>query len=190
MKARPRHQRFPALRQMRGLTLIELLMVLGIALAVFGFALPALSGAVEATHSSQARSALMGTYLSALTGAAVTNSHAILCPSSDGASCVNGSDWSSGWIGFIDANGDRERQPDEAIFSRQAALPGKVRLHSTAGRSRIEIQADGSSAGSNVTFTLCDGRGAARAESLVLSTRSNLRVDTPSPEAILDTCAR
>lgn len=172
-----------------GFTQIELLTALLIAALLFGFALPALSAATEATRAMQVRTALMASYQAALTGAASANSRTTLCPSSDGAHCTAGIDWSHGWIAFVDRDGDRERQPAETILAHQDALPGKVHLHSTAGRTRIEIQADGSVAGSNVTFTLCDGRGASRAQSLILSNKSTLRVAPADAMAIADTCA-
>jgi type IV fimbrial biogenesis protein FimT len=179
----------PGIGRIRGLTLIELLIALSMVAILLGIAVPAFSSASEATHSMQARTALMGSYLAALNGAAIANSHAILCPSSDGIDCTDGIDWSRGWIVFVDANGDREHQSGEPILARQGALSGTVHLHSTVDRTRIEIQADGSVAGSNVTFTLCDGRGAAQAESLVLSNKSNLSVGTPTAEAVAATCA-
>ena len=171
-----------------GLTLIELLMVTGGLAVLFGIAIPAISGASEATHAMRARQQLMSSYQAALDGAVTANARATLCPSSDGRSCVEGDDWSGGWIAFVDTNADREHQFDEPILSRQPALPGKLRLHSTVGRTRIEIQADGSVQGSNVTFTLCDGRGAAKAESLVLSNKNILAVETPTAQAAASTC--
>lgn len=182
-------RRAPAPQRMRGVTLIEVLMGLGIVVVLFGLAVPAISGAAEATHAMQVRTALMASYQAGLTGAALANSRTTLCPSNDGASCMPGTDWSHGWIAFVDRNADRERQAGEAVLYRQDALPGKVHLHSTEGHTRIELQADGSVAGSNVTFTLCDGRGPGRAESLILSNKSTLRVDAATPQAVADTCA-
>ncbi|HEY2346456.1 MAG TPA: GspH/FimT family pseudopilin [Xanthomonadaceae bacterium] len=170
------------------MTLIEVLMALGTVAVLFGVAVPALSGASEATHAMQARTELMSSYQAALNGAVMSNARSTLCPSNDGNACSNGDDWSRGWIAFVDTNADREHQSDEPIVFRQPALPGKLRLHSTAGRTRIEIQADGSVAGSNVTFTLCDGRGATKAQSLVLSNKSILVTDTATAAAAASTC--
>ena len=45
-------------------------------------------------------------------------------------------------------------------------------------------------AGSNVTFTLCDGRGASHARTLVLSNAGRLRHGVPSAAGIAATCVR
>jgi type IV fimbrial biogenesis protein FimT len=51
------------------------------------------------------------------------------------------------------------------------------------------FQGNGGNAGSNVTFTLCDGRGPGRAKTLVLSNQGRFRHGTPSPAALAATCA-
>ena len=58
-----------------------------------------------------------------------------------------------------------------------------MHLRSTAGRTRLVFQPNGGNAGSNVTFTLCDGRGAATATTLVLANDGRLRAGTPTPDA-------
>jgi len=173
----------------RGVTLIELLIATCVVAILAGVAMPAFSGALEASHSSSARAALLAGYLAAVDGATSTGSHAVLCPSIDGSSCLGNPDWSNGWIVFLDGDGDYQHQAGEAIIAQHGALAGKVRLHSTIGRIKIVIQPSGGNAGSNVTYTLCDGRGAAMAESLVLSNRGLLHAGTPTAEAIAATCA-
>lgn len=172
----------------RGLTLIELLFVLGIVCLLTMIAVPALSGAVEAARATDARSELLLSIVAAVNHAALTGNHAVLCPSLDGAHCRTGTDWSGGWIAFTDNNGDREHAATEFMIQRQPALSGKVRLTSTVGRSRLVFQGNGGNAGSNVTFTLCDGRGPAKAQTLVLSNDGRLRAGIPSAAAIAATC--
>lgn len=176
-------------RSQRGITLIELLLATAVVAMLLGLGVPALTGARDATHAMQVRTALMASYQAALTSAAMANSRTTLCPSHDGANCIPGIDWTGGWIAFIDRNGDREHQPYETIVSRQGALPGSVHLRSTPGRTRVEVQASDSVAGSNVTFTLCDGRGASHAQALVLSNKSTFRVAPASPAFATATCA-
>ena len=88
---------------------------------------------------------------------------------------------------FIDRNGSRERELDEAVIMVKPALDG-ARLLSTSGRSRIVFQGNGGNAGSNVTFTLCDGRGAGKAQTLVVSNTGNLRRGVPDAERIALAC--
>lgn len=172
----------------RGITLIELLIALAIAALLAGIALPGLNGALEAARAGEAKSGLLESAMRAVARAGITGRHAVLCPSADGSACSAGSDWSEGWIGFVDRNGDRELGAEETVFHRQPALGGKVRLTSTEGRTRIVFQGNGGNAGSNVTFTLCDGRGPDRAETIVLNNRGRIRYGSPSAEGIAATC--
>ncbi len=172
----------------RGITLIELLIALAIAALLAGIALPGLNGALEAARAGEAKSGLLESALVAVARAGITGRRTVLCPSADGSRCSVGSDWSEGWIGFVDRDGDRERGADETVFHRQSGLGGKVRLTSTEGRSRIVFQGNGGNAGSNVTFTLCDGRGPERAESIVLNNLGRIRYGSPSAAGIAATC--
>jgi type IV fimbrial biogenesis protein FimT len=174
----------------RGVTLIELLIAASIVVVLVGIAMPAFSGAFEASRAGSARAALVSSYMAAVSSATMAGSHAVLCPSSNGTACLSDPDWSSGWIAFLDTDGDREHQAAEPIVAQHGALSGKVRLRSTVGRTRIVIQANGGNAGSNVTYTLCDGRGAAMAETLVLSNSGVLHAGIPTAVAIAATCVQ
>ena len=172
-----------------GFTLIEFLIALAVLGLLLGVALPSFGNAVEKARSTDTKGALLASITRAVNRSAITGTRAVLCPSPDGQGCANGPDWSGGWIGFLDRNANRERDPGETLLLAEAALPGKVRLHSTRGRTRIVFQGNGGNAGSNVTFTLCDGRGPAHAETVVLNNRGRLRYGTPTPEAAAATCA-
>lgn len=176
-------------RRHSGFTLIELMICLAIVAVLFGVALPAFSNGIDAARASDARSALLASLMTASHKGALTGHRSVLCPSADGTACADASpDWSLGWIGFLDRNGNRERDDAETIFHHQPALAAGVRLRSTAGRTRIVFQGNGGNAGSNVTFTLCDGRGPARAQSLVLNNRGRLREGSPTAANIAATC--
>jgi type IV fimbrial biogenesis protein FimT len=172
----------------RGYTLVELLVALALAAILFGIAIPAASGALESTRAATVESNLLASLTRALQRAAVTGTRSVLCPSRDGARCSDGPDWSGGWIAFLDRDGDRERDLEETLLCAEPALPGRVRLRSSTGRTRIVFQGNGGNAGSNVTFTLCDGRGPTRARSLVLSNTGRLRHGTPSAASVAATC--
>jgi type IV fimbrial biogenesis protein FimT len=170
----PRRRR-PTLRCAPGFTLLDALLGMSIAVLVFGIALPNYRDAVARVHAAAARSAMTMTLFGAMRDSTVNGKEAVVCPSRDAGVCSEGTDWSHGWIAFIDVNGDRYRSAGEAVVGRQPALDGDVRLHSTQGRPRIVFQPNGSNAGSNVTFTLCDRRGPDEALRLILANNGRLR---------------
>ena len=174
----------------RGLTLIELLIAVAVASVLAAVAVPALSGGLEASRGADARAALLASLMAASNRAALTGTRGVLCPSSDGHDCTDSPDWSSGWLVFMDVNASREIDAGEPILRVQQALAGRVRLRSTVGRTRIVFQGNGGNAGSNVTFTLCDGRGPAKARALILSNTGNLRDGAATAANLAATCPR
>jgi len=172
----------------RGWTLIELMIVVAVVGTLVGMAVPAVSGALEAARAVEARAGLLASLMTAATRAGITGVHGVLCPSNDGATCLDSPDWSQGWLVFLDSNGSRDLEGGERLLRIQAPLTGKVHLRSTAGRTRIVFQGNGGNAGSNATFTLCDGRGPSRARALIMSNTGGLRDGAPSATGIAATC--
>ena len=178
----------PATR--RGFTLIELLIVLVIVAVTLSLAIPAFSQARESTRAIAAEARLLQSLQRTLERAALTGKRAVLCPSPDGRECATSPDWSRGWIAFLDEDGNREHAPGEPLILAEAALPGDVRLRSTLGRTRLVFQGNGGNPGSNVSFTLCDGRGARHARSLILANDGRLRHGVPAEASVAATCVR
>lgn len=173
-----------------GLTLIELMIVLCIAAVLLGVAVPAFSNGLEASRAMDARSSLLASLSAAATRAGITGVHGVLCPSLDGVACADSADWSQGWLVFLDPNASRELEGGERILRIQPALAGQVRLRSSVGRTRIVFQGNGGNAGSNATFTLCDGRGPARARALIMSNTGGLRDGVATAANLAATCPR
>jgi type IV fimbrial biogenesis protein FimT len=161
-------------QRMRGFTLIEAMIVLAVGGTLVGAAVPAWTGAVESARSSSVKSDLLATLTRAISHASVAGSEVVLCPGNSGG-CLSTTDWSGGWIAYADIDGDGQRGANEILLQAEPALPGSVHLRSTVGRTRIVFQPNGGNAGSNVTFTLCDGRGASQATTLVLANDGRLR---------------
>lgn len=169
----------------RGFTLIEALIALAVVSILLCAAVPALSNAREATHSGTAQAALVESVLGAVSHAALTGSEVVLCPGNETGGCRSSIDWSGGWIAYADIDGDRIRDDNETLLKTAAPLGGKVHLRSTMGRVRLVFQPNGGNAGSNVTFTLCDGRGIEHAITLVMANSGRLRSGRPNRAAAL-----
>ena len=170
------------MQRSRGFTLIELTASLAVVGILAGIAVPAVQDAAESARSGAAKAALYEAWLASVAHAANTGSEVILCPG-DASGCRKSIDWSGGWIAYADIDGNRVRGTHEPLVRQAEALSGKVHLRSTAGRTRMVFQPNGGNAGSNITWTLCDGRGAARATTIVVSNQGRLRSGTPTPEA-------
>jgi len=167
-------------RRHRGFTLIEACLALAVVAVCLGVAIPSLRGAVSAAHAGAAEASMVEAFSTALRHATTTDVEVVLCPSSDGDACLETADWSGGWIAFADLDGNRSHGPGETLLLHRAALANGVHLRGTSGRKRLVFQPQGgAAAGSNVTFTLCDLRGASKAVTLVLANSGRFRQDQP-----------
>jgi len=172
-----------------GFTLIELITVIAIVGTVALFASSAASAAINASRTSNSVSSLFAALTRARSAAAASAVDVVLCPSSDGFACASGYHWEGGWIAFAATHAGSDRTADEPILLRQQALPPKVHLITSAGRTRVRFQPSGGNAGSNVTFTFCDGRGAASASAYAMANSGALHATTADPTYVTSACA-
>ena len=170
-------------RQMRGITLLELLIVMAVLAILACIVAPSFMDALAKAKSGAAQSAMLATLTDSIRRASTTGTEVVLCPGSPEHGCADTFDWSGGWLAYSDANGDRQRDRDEALVSTGPPLDSSVRLLSSTGRRQLVVQPSGGNAGSNVTFTLCDSRGLDSAVTLVLSNQGRLRQGAPTPHA-------
>ena len=168
----------------RGFTLLDLVIALVVIGILSAIAIPSLASARSATHAVAAREAMVESLQRMIGRTAIAGSEGVLCPADAGRQrCSGSADWSGGWVGFLDRNGDRVLSAGEEIVVEGRPLDREVRLRSTDGRTRLVFQATGGNAGSNVTLTLCDRRGVSKATTLVLANDGRLRQSTPTAAA-------
>ena len=143
-----------------GFTLIELTTTLAVVAICAGIGLPSFTGFLERQRTSAAISSLT-THMSLARMAAISsNRRAVLCPSSDGASCEAGTDWSTGWMLFVDEDGNRKPDAsDEVLRVDLEPTSRHLRVVSTVGRQQLRYLPDGRSAGTNLTISICNKTG-------------------------------
>lgn len=173
----------------RGFTLIELMMTLSISLILMSLGLPSMGTLLSSSEAKSARQELMTALNFARAGAVTSRRRNVICPSSDQSRCTGGLRWDRGWIVFVDANENGLRDANELLISVGNAVQRGVVISSTVGRDKVSFRSDGSSAGNNVTFTICDRRGSANATSLVISNPGRIRSGVPSAASATQTCA-
>ena len=183
MRAGPVPPRRQAGSTQAGFTLVEAMIAMLVGALLLALAVPAWSNASEAARAVAARTALQDTLDTAMRHAALGGSEVVVCPGAD--ACRDTWDWSDGWLAWADANGNRARDAGETLLLREPALPGRVLLRSTPGRRRLVLRPHGgAAAGTNVTFTLCDGRGPSRSVALVLAGSGRLRDARPDAAGV------
>lgn len=81
-----------------------------------------------------------------------------MCPSRDGRTCDDHNDWSQGWLGFADRNGNTRFDDGDELLQDSPRLHDGLRLCSARRQTRIRFRAGDGQPDSRVGFTLCDLR--------------------------------
>jgi type IV fimbrial biogenesis protein FimT len=170
-------------RRIRGITLIETLMALAIVAILLATAAPAFGTLIARNGSDVSRGSIVTALETARLFAVSGSRHVVVCPSADQQYCGRTSEWQHGSIVFIDADRDGTRGADEEILSVTQAEPAGVAIVSSSGRRRVDYHPDGSSPGSNATFTICDTRGADAAQAVVVNNAGRVRTGKATPAA-------
>ena len=145
------------MRRNAGFTLIELVTTMSVAAILAGIAAPSFAGFVERQRASAAITSLM-THMSLARLSAITrNRRAVLCPSRNGESCETSTDWSAGWMLFLDDDGNRKVDAADDILRVDLEPTSRhLRVSSTTGRQQLRYLPDGRSAGANLTISICN----------------------------------
>lgn len=148
------------MRRNRGFTLIELMISVSVVGILAGVAAPSFRDLIEHTRTSAAISSLTTHMALARTAAISRNRRAVLCPSADGNQCRADTDWSGGWMLFMDDDGNRKPDANEDVLRVDLAPTSQhLRVVSTTGRQQLRYLPDGRSAGTNLTISICNQTG-------------------------------
>jgi type IV fimbrial biogenesis protein FimT len=158
----------------RGFTLLELIIALVIACILAGIALPSFSRVIEHQHMVATQHQLIGSFHLARSLALQSRRPAIVCPSGNGLACQTGGVWDQGWVVFVDANNNGQRDAQEPIARHHALDADRLQVRSSSSRPQAVFRPNGGSGGSNLSLRLCatDGRLLGR---LVLNNSGRLR---------------
>jgi type IV fimbrial biogenesis protein FimT len=170
-------------RRIRGITLIEMMMSLTLAAILLATAAPVFGTLIGKTQGDTSRGAITASLETARLFAISRSAHVVACPSADQQYCGHTTEWQHGWIVFVDADHNGDRDVSETIIAATQSEPAGVAILSSAGRTHVDFRPDGSSPGSNATFTVCDAAGAAHASAIVINNAGRLRTGAPSVNA-------
>ena len=165
----------PRRDRQHGLTLTELLISLGITSLLAATAVEHLPRFIQSTRMAGDVNRFITALHLARNEAVKRRRHLVLCPAASGDICAGRADWEDGWLLFASDN-NREREPDEELIFHDTPLSAGISMRSGGYRKRIVYQPDGSSGGSNSSFTFCDRRRLARPRVICLSNSGRPRL--------------
>lgn len=98
-----------------GFTLVEMMVAISIAAILLAVAIPSFQSLIKRNAIENLQTRLAAALTAARSEAASRNVVTTLCSSKTGTACV-ADEWSSGWIVFIDLNGDAVKDNNEEIL--------------------------------------------------------------------------
>lgn len=176
--------------QQNGFTLIELIVTLAVAAILVTAGIPSFQQFVQNNRRSAQLDALVGALQIARSQAISQRTTVGVCASSNSltATPTCGTDWSKGWIVFLDKNGNGAVDSGEDMVRVFPALDGDNSLTPTlTGGSVIDYQSSGLS---NVHgyFTLCDSRKEAYARTIIINAVGAVRTDDKTDSGGTPSC--
>jgi type IV fimbrial biogenesis protein FimT len=129
-------------RPQTGVTLIELLVTLSIAVILMTIAVPGFQDFFRRNRVESAASEFMATLNYARSEAIRRGVRVSVCRSNTGSNCTTTEPWNRGWIVFTNPDNDNNVDTGEEILRVYQGLPNAVTLNSDF-TNRITYQSDG-----------------------------------------------
>jgi type IV fimbrial biogenesis protein FimT len=133
-------RRGPAFARLHGFSLVELLTVLAVAAVLLGIGVPGMRTLVENQQVTVAANDLFAAISLARSEAIQRSARVDLVPAGDGT------DWSRGWVVFVDANANQRPDPGEALIYSRGPVAGTISIKASltdSSRQYLAYQGSG-----------------------------------------------
>ena len=115
----------------RGVTLVEMLMVLVVMGVLATTVIPGFAHLLHHTRQSTLGNQFLADLARARSEAIRRGARVVLCKSADGVACIASGDWGQGWLVFQDSNNNGIREVSEDRISRLEAQPIDWKIQGT-----------------------------------------------------------
>ncbi len=157
-------------RFQQGVTLVELIFTLAIAAIVLSIAVPSLSSLIANIQMTAAVNNFVGNLHFARNEAVKQFQKVVICPTSDGTSCLDSIEWHQGLMIFVKSIGEgNDRDGDEPILRTLIPFSERVKIKTNGTRDRLFYLPTGTSSASTATIEFCHPSGRADPRKVVIS---------------------
>ena len=179
------------MRKQQGFTLVELMVVLGVAAILTTVALPGMQNLVLDNRRVAAVNELVASMQLARSESITRNARVTTCPSTDGVDCA-ATTWDSGWLVFVDDDADRRVDAGETVLRTVSAHDG-MQIASAEFDSFFVYRPNGrimvnDTSENNGQFTVCDRRGATAARVLIVDMSGRPRASAHQTDGNAPVC--
>ncbi|WP_185231904.1 GspH/FimT family pseudopilin [Teredinibacter franksiae] len=142
----------------RGMTLPELMMGIALFAILVSMAVPSFEGMMR-RQELNAQLGLLNSTLAFARNQAITRKEDVtFCGTADGATCTTSSNWSAGWLVFVDENSNGNFDVGELVLRSGGEDGGQAKLNVvSAVPLSVRYQASGESETGVSTLYLCAG---------------------------------
>lgn len=110
-------------QRVRGFTLIELMVSIGILAILVAVAIPSFTSVMVNYRLTSIANTFVASAQLARSEAIKRNGRVTMCKSADGVTCTVSGSWNQGWILFHDVDNNAAKGTTEAIIHRESAMP-------------------------------------------------------------------
>lgn len=168
------------MKRISGFTLIELLVTITVVAVLISAAVPSFKTTIQNGRITSQSNDFLGALLIARSQAIAVNSDVVVCPSSDGTTCANATDWSVGWL-----VGTGSLASITTVLRVHEALVGGNSLQNDLhAKGVVFTGGSGIPKAGQINFSLCDSRGEANGRSIYLSPVGEPRVSPTAGKEI------
>lgn len=172
----------------RGLTLVELLSTLAVALLLLAVGIPGWAQLTRGNAVNTERNHMMATLARARHSAVHLQHYVTICPSLDQKNCLaDHTVWHEGYMVFVDKDGDRKLEDEDRLL--QVSQPNKkgLAMHTSTGRKTIRFNPLGTS-GSSLTMSFCAKDNAEQNKAVILHGAGRARLSDTRPDGTAVRC--